>query len=54
MVAIAQLAEHRIVGPRVVGSNPTCHPKFLRKKYAIFGYSLKFKDYGSSTYGYTI
>ena len=27
MVAIAQLAEHRIVVPSVVGSNPTSHPK---------------------------
>ena len=27
MVAIAQLAEHRIVVPSVVGSSPTSHPK---------------------------
>ena len=27
MVVIAQLAEHRIVVPSVVGSSPTIHPK---------------------------
>ena len=27
MVVIAQLAEHRIVVPSVVGSSPTLHPK---------------------------
>ena len=27
MVNVAQLAEHRIVVPGVVGSNPTIHPK---------------------------
>ena len=30
MVAIAQLAEHRIVVPSVVGSSPTSHPKRTR------------------------
>ena len=30
MVAIAQLAEHRIVVPSVVGSSPTSHPKKRR------------------------
>ena len=30
MVAIAQLAEHRIVVPSVVGSSPTSHPKRMR------------------------
>lgn len=29
MVDIAQLAERRIVVPKVVGSNPTIHPKLL-------------------------
>ena len=29
MVAIAQLAEHRIVVPSVVGSSPTSHPKYF-------------------------
>ncbi len=27
MVVLAQLAEHRIVVPSVVGSSPTFHPK---------------------------
>ena len=27
MVSVAQLAEHRIVAPVVVGSNPITHPK---------------------------
>ena len=27
MVVLAQLAEHRIVVPSVVGSSPTLHPK---------------------------
>ena len=30
MVDIAQLVEHRIVVPRVVGSSPTIHPKSLK------------------------
>ena len=30
MVVIAQLAEHRIVVPSVVGSSPTIHPKRTR------------------------
>ena len=30
MVVIAQLAEHRIVVPSVVGSSPTIHPKTLQ------------------------
>ena len=29
MELVAQLAEHRIVVPSVVGSNPTQFPKFL-------------------------
>lgn len=29
MVVLAQLAEHRIVVPSVVGSNPTFHPEYL-------------------------
>ena len=35
MVVLAQLAEHRIVVPSVVGSSPTFHPKYnepLRQK----------------------
>ncbi len=28
MVKVAQLVEHRIVVPRVVGSNPIIHPNF--------------------------
>ena len=31
MVVIAQLAEHRIVVPSVVGSSPTLHPRESRK-----------------------
>lgn len=27
MVSVAQLAEHRVVDPRVVGSKPTVHPR---------------------------
>ncbi len=29
MVGVAQLVEHGIVIPEVVGSNPIVHPKFL-------------------------
>ena len=39
MVALAQLVEHRFVAPRVMGSNPICHPKkneIIRKGYFIF------------------
>ena len=38
-MAIAQLAEHRIVVPSVVGSSPTSHPK---KSDIPFGMSLFF------------
>ena len=31
MVVLAQLAEHRIVVPSVVGSSPTFHPKEKRR-----------------------
>ena len=30
VVGVAQLAEHRVVAPVVVGSNPITHPIFLR------------------------
>ena len=33
MVVIAQLAEHRIVVPSVVGSSPTIHPKKERDTF---------------------
>ncbi len=33
MVVLAQLAEHRIVVPSVVGSSPTFHPK--QRKYLL-------------------
>ena len=36
MVAIAQLAEHRIVVPSVVGSSPTSHPKKDAQKGVFF------------------
>ena len=48
MVAIAQLAEHRIVVPSVVGSNPTSHPKKESLKQTLFlciiigGFTLHF------------
>ena len=32
MVGVAQLVEHRIVIPAVVGSNPIVHPIFLKKQ----------------------
>ena len=41
MVVIAQLAEHRIVVPSVVGSSPTLHPErvyglsFFEKKLSL-------------------
>ena len=38
MVAIAQLAEHRIVVPSVVGSSPTSHPKKESPKDSLFLY----------------
>ena len=38
MVAIAQLAEHRIVVPSVVGSSPTSHPKKRRFKASFLFY----------------
>ena len=41
MVAIAQLAEHRIVVPSVVGSNPTSHPKKESLNRLSFLYHLK-------------
>ena len=44
MVAIAQLAEHRIVVPSVVGSSPTSHPKkddFGRLFFVISGLAKK-------------
>ena len=41
MVVIAQLAEHRIVVPSVVGSSPTIHPK---KSGIPLGISLFFCD----------
>ena len=36
MVVIAQLAEHRIVVPSVVGSSPTLHPKKSAPYVLIF------------------
>ena len=36
MVAIAQLAEHRIVVPSVVGSSPTSHPKKRQPNWLSF------------------
>ena len=36
MVAIAQLAEHRIVVPSVVGSSPTSHPKKESSNDSLF------------------
>ena len=36
MVVIAQLAEHRIVVPSVVGSSPTIHPKKRRFDERLF------------------
>ena len=32
MVGVAQLVEHRIVIPAVVGSNPIVHPIFFRRQ----------------------
>ena len=39
MVVIAQLAEHRIVVPSVVGSSPTIHPKKTSKLDVFFIFS---------------
>ncbi len=36
MVVIAQLAEHRIVVPSVVGSSPTIHPKKDNQSVVFF------------------
>ncbi len=43
MVVIAQLAEHRIVVPSVVGSNPTLHPQtsFEMSFFCIVACSLR-------------
>ena len=38
MVVIAQLAEHRIVVPSVVGSSPTLHPK--ESHTALFSFAI--------------
>jgi hypothetical protein len=37
MVALAQLAEHRIVAPKVTGSSPVGHPNPLRESLAATG-----------------
>ena len=39
MVVIAQLAEHRIVVPSVVGSSPTLHPK--ESHSALFSFAIQ-------------
>lgn len=35
MVDVAQLAEHRVVVPRVVGSRPTIHPSLRSKELRL-------------------
>ncbi len=35
MVGVAQLVEHRIVAPAVVGSNPIVHPILLAKYFPL-------------------
>ena len=59
MVVIAQLAEHRIVVPSVVGSSPTLHPQTsfgmsflysgLYLAVRIIGYSVRFSKQASYT-----
>ena len=47
MVVIAQLAEHRIVVPSVVGSSPTLHPK--ESHTALFSFAILTKKEGCLT-----
>jgi hypothetical protein len=40
MVGVAQLVEHRVVAPVVVGSSPITHPIFNENGCFIFGSSF--------------
>ena len=51
MVVIAQLAEHRIVVPSVVGSSPTIHPKKKTTEWLSFFVALVgYYNYFSSSF----
>ena len=43
MVVIAQLAEHRIVVPSVVGSSPTIHPKVNNQSFTEISSEIRAK-----------
>lgn len=47
MVVLAQLVEHRIVVPSVVGSSPTFHPK--QRKYHLVSPLFFARMYGLET-----
>lgn len=52
MVGVAQLVEHRVVVPRVVGSIPTAHPKNHRNlKANLMNYMQYYQDPWNLTFG---
>ena len=42
MVGVAQLVEHRIVTPGVVGSIPIVHPIFQSPRHIVWGFCFRF------------
>ena len=45
MVTVAQLAEHWIVVPRVVGSNPISHPKRRSSEMSSFFFCWELREF---------
>ena len=41
MVGVAQLVEHRIVTPGVVGSIPIVHPIFQNPRHIVWGFCFR-------------
>ena len=46
MVSVAQLVEHRIVAPAVVGSIPIAHPKCVYHGWVLVISPMTWKSFG--------